>query len=155
MIFVTKFKEHKKYRKKLLELIDQMPQSPKLNTADEVISKNDFHFPRELNRPYIDFFVPLLNPYLADMANKFKSKSIRFHNMWFQQYKKNDTHAWHNHPESNFSHVYYLELPSIKIATKFLNVRKKLSIKEGDILTFPGHLYHCSPINNTTLDRVI
>jgi ectoine hydroxylase-related dioxygenase (phytanoyl-CoA dioxygenase family) len=75
-------------------------------------------------------------------------------NMWFQQYKKNDKHSWHTHGLSNFSNVYFVELPLKSLATEILNVNN-LNLKEGDLLTFPSHLYHRSPINKTNKRKTI
>ena len=44
-------------------------------------------------------------------ALHFKEKEWHIQNTWYQQYKQNDKHDWHCHNESNWSNIYYLELP--------------------------------------------
>jgi uncharacterized protein YjlB len=73
---------------------------------------------------------------------------IELHNFWFQQYKKQNFHDWHVHPGANYSNIYYLELPKKNMATKFFNQYNnkyiEIEIKEGDLLTFPACILHCS-----------
>jgi hypothetical protein len=56
--------------------------------------------------------------------------------------------------------VYYLELPTDGPKTVFKNPFNSEEIiypdvKEGDILTFPSILEHCSPSNNSTHRKTI
>ena len=47
----------------------------------------------------------------------YKSKSWRITNAWFQQYEKNSYHEYHNHTQTNFTNVYFLELPDTNFKT--------------------------------------
>ena len=107
------------------------------------------------NSLYKDFFLNNVIEKYYDLAVKSLGYSdYEIINIWYQQYQYNDTHGWHTHPECNYSNVYFLELPSKEVSTEFLNVKKDTvfrvdSIKEGDILSFPGHIIHRSPKNIT------
>jgi hypothetical protein len=74
--------------------------------------------------------------------------------MWFHQYNKGSFFDWHTHPQSNYSAVYFVELPSDELATEIHGV-KKLKPREGDLLVFPGFLPHRSPVNNTDSRKTI
>jgi hypothetical protein len=82
---------------------------------------------------------------IKDMNKKFDGE-LKIQNYWFQQYYYNNYHDWHNHPQCHFSSVYYLELPKGTPITEF-KVSQEIEAKEGDIITFPGYLFHRSPPN--------
>ena len=149
---ITKVKEHKEIKQNLLKLIEDMPSN-----KFEDISKTDWHLSKETPRKYLDTFYDIVNPYMFEMTKKMKSKDWVIDNGWFQQYNHNDKHDWHCHTHSNFSNVYYLELPGKKIKTEFFDILKNKtidskSVEEGDIITFPASLLHRSP-KNTTMKR--
>lgn len=153
MIFVTKINNSKKINKKLLSLINTIKNN-KYNTDKDSIHNTDWNLPKNFERKYVDYFVPIIRPYLNEIAKKLHSEKAVIDNIWFQQYKKNDEHSWHTHGLSNFSNVYFVELPLKSLATEILNV-KDLNLNEGDLLTFPSHLYHRSPINKTNKRKTI
>lgn len=153
MIFVTKINNFKKINKKLLSLISTIKNN-KYNTDKDSIHNTDWNLPKNFERKYVDYFVPIIRPYLNEIAKKLHSEKAVIDNIWFQQYKKNDEHSWHTHGLSNFSNVYFVELPLKSLATEILNV-KDLNLNEGDLLTFPSHLYHRSPINKTNKRKTI
>lgn len=153
MIFVTKINNFKKINKKLLSLISTIKNN-KYNTNKDSIHNTDWNLPKNFERKYVDYFVPIIRPYLNEIAKKLHSEKAVIDNIWFQQYKKNDEHSWHTHGLSNFSNVYFVELPLKSLATEILNV-KDLNLNEGDLLTFPSHLYHRSPINKTNKRKTI
>jgi len=74
---------------------------------------------------------------------------ISCENIWFQQYKRNDFHGWHRHERSVFSNVYYVDLPdnASKTSFRFLGKEFSIEVKEGQILTFPSFIEHCSKPN--------
>ena len=82
----------------------------------DIISKTDWNLPRETKREYKDLFYKMIEPYLNKMTDKLKFKQCKISNIWYQSYEKNSTHAWHVHPEVNYTHVYYLNLPEKKVA---------------------------------------
>jgi hypothetical protein len=152
----TKIKEHKNIKEKLLSLISKIPSS-KYNS----ISHTDWHLPPDYKREYMEFFIPIIMPYIENIRKLLNEQNFQINNMWFQQYKKNDLHEFHRHAFTNFSNVYYLEMPNKKMATKFktrLDDKKLFTInaEEGDFITFPACISHSSPkINEKTRKTII
>jgi hypothetical protein len=152
---VTKIKEHKQIKDKLLELIDQIPQN-----SYENITHTDWNLPKDYKRLYLDYFYKILKPYMEEMRMFLKEKTWEIQNGWFQQYYKNDFHQWHRHEKTNFANVYYLELPDKNMTTKIkpiLNRKKTLNLvaKEGDLVTFPAMLEHTSEKTKKNLRKTI
>jgi hypothetical protein len=146
MIIITKINNSFEINKKLLELIDKIPNNPFIDNTGNVISHTDWNLPQNFKREYIDYFLKIIEPYLEKICSKLNTNKFVFSNFWFQQYIKNDKHEWHTHPKTNFTNVYFVELPDKSLATEILN-EKNLEINEGDLLTFPAFYYHRSPIN--------
>ena len=149
---ITKFSllDHKKHKQNLLNLIDSIPNLSSNVTEGEQVSKSDWYLNSSYPRKYWDYFYNILTPWFDHIENKYghKISKIRIGNYWFQQYLNNNYHEWHTHPNCNFSNVYYLELPKTNITTEFKDY-KPISVKEGDIITFPAYLLHRSPINSS------
>lgn len=141
---VNKIKEHKKYKDKLLKLIDKMP-----NKSLDTVSKTDWEL-QEDNKNYRSLFYKIIHPYLLNMMDFLKAKTSIIHNVWFQQYEKNSKHGWHVHPGSNYTNVYYLELPNKNKKTCILDIASNkyidIDVEEGDLITFPAYLHHGSPM---------
>tara|TARA_R110000787_G_C13429912_1_gene445499 strand:- start:1299 stop:1805 length:507 start_codon:yes stop_codon:yes gene_type:complete len=153
MFIKTKINNYKEVNKNLLSLINKMPKR-KLKTRYKNMSNSDWDIPRDFKRDYLDYFYKIIEPYMGELAKGFNSKKWTINNCWFQQYKKLDNHEWHTHPQTNFTNVYFVELPSKSIGTEVLNT-KNLNLKEGDLLTFPGYFYHRSPVNFTNKRKTI
>jgi len=153
MIILTKIDNFKEINKNILSLIDKIPNNPIQKDRDK-IHHTDWNLPNNFKREYLDYFITILQPYLDHISIKLNSKILKISNIWFQQYNKLDTHAWHTHPEANFTNVYFVELPSKSLGTEILN-HNKLDLNEGDLLTFPAYLYHRSPANITEERKTI
>jgi hypothetical protein len=145
MFLITKIKESKELNKVLLNLLEKIPNNP-LKEGNDFIEKTDWNLPKDLKREYVEYFLKIIRPYLEKIAISFKSKKVSVSDIWFQQYTKSGVHQWHNHPYTNWTNVYFVELPSKYLATEILNY-DKLNIEEGDMLTFPAYIYHRSPPN--------
>lgn len=80
-------------------------------------------------------------------------------NLWFQQYLQNDIHDWHVHGNSNISFVYFLELPDNSCSTQFFDLEKRKifqpKVSEGDIIVFPSHIPHRSPLLKSNKRKTI
>jgi hypothetical protein len=148
MIIITKVENFKEINKQLLSLIDKIPNNP-LNDKDSSILHTDWNLPSSLKREYFDYFIKIMDSYIKKIAHKLNSNTLTIDNCWFQQYGKSHSHTWHTHPKSNFTNVYFVELPDKSLGTEILN-HDGLDLKEGDLLTFPAYYYHRSPVN--TLD---
>jgi hypothetical protein len=152
---VTKIKEHKKIKKELLSLIKKIPK----NTYQS-ISHTDWTLPIEYKREYLEYFYKIISPYMMEMTDLLNEKEWKIENGWFQQYYKNDNHVWHRHQKTNFTNVYYLELPKNELVTKIkpeLNSEKIYSLEavEGDVVTFPACIPHTSEKITNNLRKTI
>lgn len=146
MLVKTNIENYKIHNKKLLNLINKN-NSKNILTQNEKISKTDWDSSNEENRPYVKYFIEMIRPYLDNLGPILHSKKWKIDNIWFQQYKKGDFHHWHLHSNSNFSAVYYVELPK-EAQTKFYN-RENIDLKEGDFILYPSFWYHRSePLKN-------
>jgi len=142
MLAKTSIENYKEINKKLLKLINNT-KSSEINTLNEKISRTDWNNQKiNSNSEYVKYFIKIIRPYLDKLLPITFSKKWEIDNIWFQQYKKGDFHNWHMHKKTNFSAVYYVELPK-GTETKFYN-QKNINIKEGDFVIFPGFWYHRS-----------
>jgi hypothetical protein len=152
---VTKIKEHKQIKDKLLSLIDSIPKN-----SFEDITHTDWNLPKNLKREYLEYFYKIITPYINEMANLLKQDTCYITNGWFQQYYKNNFHNYHIHEKTNFTNVYYLELPDVRKTTSIrpvINSKKSLNLiaKEGDLVTFPAMYYHASEKINDNFRKTI
>ena len=141
-----------------LEIISyEQDASTTIQGEQNSIAFTDF-FSDSDNSYYKDYFLKNVIEKYYDLAvNSLGHTQYEIQNIWYQQYEHNDTHDWHTHGGCNYSNVYFLELPSKEVSTEFLNVKTNTifrvdNIKEGDLLSFPGHITHRSP-KNMTSDR--
>jgi len=88
------------------------------------------------------------------VCKQLKCQTWEIQNIWFQQYKEGDEHDWHNHPHTQFSNVYFLELPSTNMKTEFAT-HPDINVSEGDVITFPAHLVHRSKPNQSNKRKTI
>ena len=152
-LFIQDVPNHQTHKKILLDLIKQLPNNPYEN-----ISKTDWNLPKKLKRKYLDYFYPNISKSLMDnLQVYYKSKSWRITNAWFQQYEKNSYHEYHNHTQTNFTNVYFLELPDTNYKTilKIENKEYEYKVKEGQLITFPAHLLHTSKPNGDKRKTII
>ena len=149
---VTSFSEHAKMQHSILTAIENQ-QSESLHVAEEYctdsITKLDWTSAENFNREWTLQFKPLLDNLLTDIAQSCGYMESQVNELWFQQYYTNDKHGWHTHG-SNFTGVYYLELPNDSPRTQLTNPFTQSDIfvpdiKEGDILIFPSYVIHRAP----------
>lgn len=146
-LFITKVEGHHEFKNKILDLIGEMPDA-----SYEGVSKTDWNLPLDSTRNYLDFFYKHIGrPVMYQLSVFLGADNWKIHNGWFQQYNENSSHTWHNHIGTNFSNVYFLELPDVndKTQIKYLrtNSLTEYEVEEGDLLTFPAHLLHRSKPN--------
>jgi hypothetical protein len=146
MIIINKINNYKEINKNLLDLINKIPRNPLIEDLNSTISHTDFNLPQNFKREYLEYFFEIIKPYFEEICYKLNSKKIKINNAWFQQYTKNNFHKWHTHPKTNFTNVYFVELPNKSLSTEILG-QKNLELEEGDLLTFPAFYYHRSPVN--------
>ena len=157
---ISHLPEHQKIKKEVLQKIDFSEyDSPKDSESEVDITKTDWHISQNFDR---DWLKPLINPMIENLKKMYESigfNTFKINEIWFQQYMKNSVHGWHSH-SSNFTNVYYLELPDDAPKTKILNPfdRKtiiELDVKEGDMVFFPSFVLHKAPENKSNLRKTI
>jgi len=146
MIIITKIDNYKEVNKNLLNLIDKIPRNSLVEDSCSMISHTDWNLPKTFKKEYLDYFFKIMQPYFEKLCVKLNCNEIKVTEAWFQQYIKNDLHQWHTHPKTNFTNVYFVELPDRSLSTEILGC-KNLELNEGDLLTFPAFYYHRSPVN--------
>jgi len=157
--YVTDVTEYKEFNKKLLSMIDEMPDMNRYEEG-EIINKSDWALPKDYHRPYLEYFYEIISPYMNKMCDFLNCKYVQIHNGWYQQYIKDDKHNWHNHPNCQFTNIYFIELPEQGLVTQlydFLNkkVIDTIEVKEGQILSFPSNIIHRSEKNHTGKRKTI
>lgn len=71
---------------------------------------------------------------------------------------KNEQHNWHNHPNTQFTNCYFLELPNSQYKTEVVDIDGTIIdyvAKEGDVVTMSAWMKHRSPSNGTERKTVI
>ena len=101
------------HKNNLLKLIDLIPNNP-----FEEISHTDWNLPEQFERKYLKYFFDnILSNMMEEQLKYFNSHRWRVEKCWFQQYGNKSGHLWHNHPRTNFTNVYFLELPNESLKT--------------------------------------
>jgi hypothetical protein len=144
-----KFENHKNIKEHLIKLIDSQ-KAEKVNTRDEYyednISQTDWKNATDLNLPWKQYFLPYFENTLKNACTTMGFEKFDLTHLWFQKYNKGGYHNWHVHG-SNYTGVYYLNLPKGSALTKLLdgfNLSNILSYdtEEGDMIFFPSHIIH-------------
>ena len=143
-IFVNKIADHNKHKAVLLNYFSQG-----INKLDDKISNitnTDWSKNNDFNREWIHYFKDnILSQIQSNLLDDRLALNLILHNIWFQQYEQLDEHDWHTHTESQFTNIYYVELPDGEKTELFDEV--DIDIKEGDILSFPAYIFHRSKPN--------
>lgn len=139
-------------------------ESDSLQISDDYysdsISRLDWNSARSFTgRPWVETFKPHIDSYLNLVADGVGYQSAIIEELWYQQYYNGDKHGWHIHG-SNFTGVYYLELPESSPKTQILDPLSQgqvitPNIKEGDVLLFPSYTIHRAPIITNTERKTI
>ena len=141
------------HKKNLLKLINLIPNNPHEN-----ISHTDWNLPEKFEKKYLKYFYDnILQNMMKEQTDYYKFEKWVIDRCWFQQYGNNSEHFWHSHPKSNFTNIYFLELPdkSLKTSLKVLGKEFDYDVKEGQIITFPASILHCSKANNTNKRKTV
>ena len=147
--FVNKVEKHNSFKKYMMNYIKKQPTYRLIERLDD-ISNTDWKDSYNPNRPYVKKFAKLISPYLSKIGRVLKTKKFTIGNMWYQQYGKGSKHQWHHHVSSNWSAVYYLELPN-NLGTELYDITESrtfdIKLNEGDLFLFPANMLHRSPPN--------
>ena len=155
--FVNKVEKHNSFKKYMMNYIKKQPTYRLIERLDD-ISNTDWKDSYNPNRPYVKKFAKLISPYLSKIGRVLKTKKFTIGNMWYQQYGKGSKHQWHHHVSSNWSAVYYLELPN-NLGTELYDITESrtfdIKLNEGDLFLFPANMLHRSPPNMTSKIKTI
>jgi cupin superfamily acireductone dioxygenase involved in methionine salvage len=156
--FVYDIPNHKIHKKNILSLINKMPKSSYLR-RDCKVYNTDWNLPKEIKREYADYFYKeIAKDYMNWFLEKYNLTNYEIHNIWYQQYLKNNFHSYHTHSGCNLTNIYFIEAPIKEMITDVIDLDNKkinLKCKEGQIISFPAFLLHRSNVNNTNLRKTI
>lgn len=150
---ITSFPQHAEMKIRLLDLIKHYEAPCESNNGEyytDVINKYDFDNCTDWDRQWVKEFGPVAQEFSNTICESLGYQHCSIVSMWFQQYTSGDTHGWHIH-DSNFSCVYFLELPDTSSATELINPFNQNdlitpAVKEGDVVMFPSFVIHRSPL---------
>lgn len=157
---ISKFKYHDELKSNLLSLIEKADSRVAEDAEAEVyISRTDWHLSSKFSREWVEYVKAPLLEHTLMVYKELGYDGFTIHEMWFQQYYKNSEHGWHTH-SSNFTNVYYLELPidspKIKIVSPFNQTEIfELEVTEGDHVVFPSFAVHKSAANKSNFRKSI
>ncbi len=161
-----KMRDHDRIRDKILSTIEKSFSDnliQKDNYYIDSISRLDWNQSTDFERPWVKILLPnfmeTVKEFLEEGAYKGDDwKGIILNDLWFQQYRKGDTHGWHAHRD-HFTGVYYLEYPKgcskTEICCPYNLKIKKIDALEGDIVIFPSHWIHRGPPNKSENRKTI
>ena len=153
LILLSKVANHDQIKSVLLDQISQMGVFG-MRTNQECLYSTDYLLPKEWPRPYIKTVLPILKNHNQQVKVSLDSPDhgyMSIHNIWYHQYQTGDWHNWHSHPDCNLSNVYFVSLDQDNPKTTFKHLGKEfqVDVEEGMIITFPSHMLHCSPPNQS------
>jgi ectoine hydroxylase-related dioxygenase (phytanoyl-CoA dioxygenase family) len=152
-VFKTSVENHAQIKPLLLASIEKLGIHSAI-TKYERISNSDWHVKNNIghdfeNKEYLNIVSPILAHHNKQLAKCIGATEVNTNHIWFQQYGKGDFHGWHSHGNCMYSNVYYVELGSAcpRTSFRFMGTEFSIDVEEGDILTFPSFLQHCSRPN--------
>ena len=157
---IQKFSQHENLKNIILSEIEKSDYtSPLFEKAEVDISKCDWNNAKDFTRKW---FISLKDSLFTDMLSIYDSlgyDGFTLQEIWFQQYYNGSQHGWHTH-SSNFTNVYYLDLPENSSKTQIVSPYDQksiieLEVKEGDIVTFPSFVIHKGPKNMSNRKTII
>jgi hypothetical protein len=149
---ISKFKYHNELKQNLLDLLEKAEsESAEDSEAELHISKTDWYLSSDFSRAWVEYVKAPLLEHTLEVYKELGYDGFSIHELWFQQYYTQSQHGWHTH-SSNFTNVYYLELPKESPKTKIVSPFNQteiieLDIVEGDHVVFPSFVIHKSPQN--------
>jgi hypothetical protein len=162
-VFITKIKNHIEHKNILLnsiEIFNKVNESQikniELNSKTKGIVKSDWNLERGEYLKY--FYKYIAKEQIQLICDYLNLENWEINNGWFQQYNNKGEHNWHTHPNTQFTNVYYLELPDKKYKTQIKDLNNKIldfDVNEGDILTFPSYFIHKSKPNGVKRKTII
>ena len=143
-----KCKDFDSYKDELIDLIYKDPYGKK----EKYIFKTDY-FVKDRGVWFNFFKKKVLSEFGKWFLQQYKGNSFICENCWYQIYEKGNFHETHTHAGTNFTNVFYLQLPDENLKTNFNN--KNYEAGEGDIISFPAFIPHNSKINLFEKHKII
>ena len=132
--------------------------STSLRDKHDSITKLDWQYSHNGNRHWVKEFMPHLQSKLEEIMDNLGYQRPVVHELWFQQYSKNDTHDWHVHGH-NFTGVYYVELEDAPKTELIIPYDQETiivpEVEVGSILVFPSYVIHRAPVNRETRKTIV
>lgn len=157
--FIYDVENHLQIKDAILSGIDSEPLKPMNSENERIFNANYSRKMHDtvLNKDLDDMFMHLMREHSKEFGKILNYSHIDIKNYWYQQYKYNDYHGWHTHGGVLFSNIYYVDLDSESSPTTFEFLGKEFDIeaKEGQILTFPAFLRHCSKPNKSYKTKTV
>ena len=156
---VVKIRDHKSQKQRILDAIDTREEH-----TFENISNTDWTGD-PLDARSFDWFSECFSERDTQSIGitifKKYQQVCKIKNCWYNQYYPGtgSTHQPHDHPESDLTLIYFVELSNRNLAT---NLYHPLSgkmilprVKEGDVLIMPAKIWHSSPPNYTDSRKTV
>jgi hypothetical protein len=151
------FPQHDQVKHQLLEMInnsDAHVQSDGLRT-----DYYQSYMSNDVKREWEVTYKELVFPYLSTVFRQLGYDKIELKSCWFQQYDKNVGHFWHTHAQTNFSVVYYLDMPEGAPKTTVVEPYGFNQIEvggpSGTISIFPAYAIHKAKENPVDGTRTV
>lgn len=154
---ISDVENHNEIKEKALQAIDSMGIHS-VNTKNNKLLNTDWFLPQQQPRPYIPIIEPVIYQTNCAIQTLYQEKmNIITQTCWFQQYGINDYHTWHVHNLCLYSNVYYLELDqeNAKTTFKLLDHEFEFEVKEGQVLSAPSFMLHCSKSNQSAKRKTV
>lgn len=157
---VLNFKAHNRLKSDILGAIEQIAPNS-ISAPEYEIYKTDWDQSNNSSKKYVDILHSAVSAELNEVFQSFGFDRYNVHNIWFQQYIKNNTHPWHTHSACHYTCIYYVELPDDAPRTQFIDPIDhtrvfEIDVKEGDILIIPSMIKHRSPpVENNVRKTII
>ena len=154
-IFKFHIKDWKSSKEKILTEVLSTPSSIPKNVEGERCCTTSYFV--KYNKEVYSEFLELILP-TFDIMNKYGLNVGDVKHVWYQRYVKGDYHPKHNHDNGcKWSGVFYANYdPEVHKPTVFYTEEPiDLKIVEGDLIIFPGPLYHEVLPCETDIERII
>lgn len=156
---VTTVEDHAFIKSEILANIAKLGvHSTEAPNGSERVSNTDWYLNPNIPREYLSYIAPIIKNHCAQVGQALKyDRPVLCSTVWFQQYKPGDWHGWHLHGDALFSNVYYVDLPegASKTSFKLFDEEFEIDVKEGEIVSFPSFLLHCSKPNKSINSKTV
>tara|TARA_B100001250_G_scaffold298138_1_gene259632 strand:- start:290 stop:808 length:519 start_codon:yes stop_codon:yes gene_type:complete len=156
---IFKVKNHLKNKERILMRMSTTGHPLNINGCQARISKTDW------GNTTTEWYSFALSQGDRELYEKLISKKYKCNiavvNSWFNQYDpySASSHPWHDHPHSELTNVYFVELEDKSLGTVLKNPKTgkdiNVRVEEGQILTFHASIMHKSPKNLTNSRKTV